>query len=470
MTGASPRSRAGSLVETVLAAVIIGSVCYCLWHLWRFFYLPQPFFYEPDDLFADWFNTAYWARDPGTYDVWRTVYPPLSFVFLRIFTLDSCYLKSRAYDASVGYAARDCDWLGLTTIGLIVLLNLLLIYRVYSKWDRKTAIQRTICLGLGLPMLDGLERGNLVLISFTLLLLAFAPLVRSARLRWICAGTMVNFKVYLIAPVAALLLKRKWRWVECAMLATAIVYLASYAAFGRGTPDQIYENIQSFTNIPAQGILDFWYSTTYEALISLLKGNAFPFVIVIGSRNVDLLLFWIPALQHLTQAIIIIAAAAIWVRPESISTYRAVNLAILLVVITTEPGGYAQVYFMLFTLLEPWKGGLRKTAILLCYLLAIPLDIPIDSVPEVVRDTYVGHTTVLVAFKVMIGPFFRPLFILIIANCIALQTIAEVWHDIREQGWSRRWRFRRDAPLLPWIEHPAPPPSGDVIAHAEGSV
>ncbi|RYZ83351.1 MAG: hypothetical protein EOP06_20150, partial [Proteobacteria bacterium] len=202
------------LVETLAATAIAVGLVYCTWHFFYYYYLPQPFFYEPADIFADWFNTAYWARDPGTYDVWKTLYPPISFVFLRIFGIDSCYPKLRPYltqDLSPGLAARECDWIGLAALAIIFFVNLFLIYRVFRRWDRKTAVQRTICLGLGLPMLDGLERGNLVLVSFMLLLLAFAPLVRSAWVRWLCAGAMVNFKVYLIAPILALLLKRRWQ-------------------------------------------------------------------------------------------------------------------------------------------------------------------------------------------------------------------------------------------------------------------
>lgn len=448
--------------EAVFATIILGGLAYCIWHVLVYNYLPQPFFYEPDDLFADWYNTAYWGRDPGTYDVWRALYPPISFIFLRMLGIDSCYPKYRPYtftDLGAGLTARDCDWLGLVALGCIFLINLILIYRVFNKWDRRTAIPRTICLALGLPMVDGLERGNLVLVSFTFLLLAFAPLLRSAWVRWICAGIAVNFKVYLIGPVIALLLKRRWGWVERALIATVIIYLVTYLILGRGSLTEIYGNIAYFAGQPAQSILDFWYSTTYQAFVSLLEGDAFPFAFMIGSDNVDLLLIIIPTVLHATQAIIMLAALAIWLRPEAASTYRIVNLAILMVVINAESSGYTEIYFILFTLLEPWKGGLRKTAIVLCYLLALPLDFPIGEAPPVIRDTYFGHSTVYVSFKIMIGPFFRPLLIMIIAQCISLQTLRDVWRDVRMQGWAERWRFRRDMPLLPWIKRPSPPAS-----------
>ncbi len=456
------RSGAASLgkIENALAGVILLGLAYSIWHVITFKYLPQPFFYEPADVFADWFNTTYWSRDPGAYDSWNTVYPPLSFVFLRLFSLSSCYVKYRPFtfmDLGPGVAARECDWLAMSTLWAVFFLNLYLIYRVFRRWDPPTAISRTICLGLGLPMVDGLERGNLVLISFTFLLLGLAPLLRSTLVRWLCMGLAINFKIYLIAPALALVLKRRWRWAEGAVIATVLVYLLSYAALGRGNPIEIYENIVGFASQPARDILDFWYSTTYVALVSLMEGDNFPFILMIGSDAIHDTLLAISIGQHSTQLLLMLAALGIWLRPEAVSSYRTINIAILFVSVTSEPGGYAQIYFMLFTLLEPWKGALRKTAIILCYLLAIPLDVPLYPLAEVARDTYFGHTTVLVNFKVMIGPFIRPLLIMIVAACIALVTILDVWRDVRQQGWSSRWRFRRDSALLPWTKAPTSP-------------
>lgn len=445
-----------SLVETGLAAVVLGGSIYAVVHVVLYGYLPQPFFYEPFDIYADWFNTAFWSRDSGTYDVWKTLYPPLSFVILRILGIDSCYPRGRAYDASAGLAARDCDWVGVASIYGFLIIDIVLIYYVLRKVDRRTAIPRTICVGLGLPMLDGVERGNLVLISFLFLILAFCPILKSARARWLSIGLAINLKVYLIGAVIALLLKRRWMWVESALISTVLVYLVSYALLGRGTIPEIVRNIQDFADVPAAQILDFWYSTTYQALISLMEGDMFPFILIIGSRNVDLVLFVIPAIQHSVQALILLAAAAVWLRPEVVPQYRVVNLAILMILITTEPGGYTQIYFMMFVMMEPWRGFWRKWAIVACYILAIPLDIPIDRVPEVARDLYFGDGRTTLQYMVMIGPFVRPLIILTVAASIAMVIITDVWADVRQQGWSGRWRFRRDAPVLPWVRRPCP--------------
>lgn len=444
------------LTETALAAVILAGIAYCAWHLLKFKYLPQPFFYEPMDTYADWFNTAYWARDKGTYDVWRTIYPPLSFVILRVLGLGSCYPRGRSFESSPGLAARDCDWVGLGAIYAFFIIDVVLVYYVLRKVDRRTAIQRTICVALGLPMLDSLERGNLVLVSFLFLILAFCPVLKSARLRWLAAGITVNLKVYLVGAIVALLLKRRWRWAEGALVATVLVYLVSYGILGRGTLPEIFANIQEFTDWDASQLLDIWYTTTNHTLISLLEHNEIP-VLLFGSRNTDIALIVLPLIEHTVQAMIMLAAAATWFRPEVVPSYRAINLAILMALITAEAGGYSQIYFMLFVMMEPWKGFGRKWAIVACYILAIPLDIPLDRAPETIGETYFGDARTVISYQVMLGPFVRPLIILSIAAAVAAVTLRDVWQDIRQQGWSSRWRFRRDAPMLPWIKPPTPP-------------
>lgn len=442
-------------VEAILSAVILGALVYCATFAYVYNYLPQPFFYEPADTFADWFNTSYWARNLGTYDTWATLYPPLSFVFLRFFGLDSCYPSGR-WDTSAGLAARDCDWLGLGTIIALFSLNLILIYVTFRRINRRTAVLRTVCLGLGWPMLDGLERGNLVLVSFTCLLLWAAPLLKSSHGKTVFIGLAVNFKVYLIAAIVPLLLRRRWRLVEQALVAVVLVYLASYAMLGRGTIPEIARNIGDFASNPTTQVLDLWYSSTYNPAISLLEGNNFPVTLLLGSQAIEHLLFALKGLILLAQCSIMLAVGMAALRPEVIPPYRFVNLGILMALITSEAGGYTPVYWTLLVLMEPWRGIGRKIAIVLCYIIAIPLDIPLYYAPPVVRDTYFGNSTTIISYAVTVMPFVRPALVIMVAVAISSVTIRQVWEDIRLQGWSGRWRLRRDAPMLPGMRRPSP--------------
>ena len=106
--------------------------------------------------------------------------------------------------------------------------------------------------------------------------------------------------------------------------------------------------------------------------------------------------------------------------------------------------------------MEPWKGFGRKWAIIAVYILCLPLDFPIDNAPEVVRDTFLPAKTVMANYKIMIGPFIRPLFFYSIPFALSLVTMREVWDDVRNQGWRHRWRYRKDLPILPSITPPEP--------------
>lgn len=414
-------------LENVLAGVILLGICYCAIHVWRNGYLPAPFFYEPSDTFADWFNTAYWARQAGAYDTWGTIYPPLSFLFLRLVSLGKCYPQFRSFDPSAGLDARDCDWLAFVAMAVIFVGNIVLTFVMLRKIDTTTAIPRTICVALGMPMLNALERGNLLMIAYTCTILALGPILASARLRWIFAGLAVNFKVYLIGTFVAVLLRKKWLWFEGFVLATVLIYLVTLAIFGRGTPFEIIDNIRLFSQGTPSQILDIWHSMTYSALMSVIKLGNFPLVSIIGSQWVSVLEIALPLLTRFTQLLIVLAAAAVWYRPGLFTTYRAVCLGTLMALVSAESGMYTQIFFMIFVMTEPWRGFGRKWAVVSCYILSMPFDIPIDRLPEVARNTYFTDTITMISFEVALGPLVRPLLIMTVAWAISLVTIVDLW-------------------------------------------
>lgn len=433
----------GEHAEWTMAALILGGLAYCVWHVTTWGYLPAPFFYEPSDVFADWFNPAIWARNPGTYDAWLSIYPPLSFVLLKLFGIDSCYAIRGEWDAGSGLAARDCDWVGLACIFGLYLLNVWLCWKSFAKMEPRTALPRTICVGLGMPMLCGLERGNLILLAFPAMVLAFGPVLRNVRLKALAAGFAVNLKVYLIGSIFGLLLVRRWARAEAALLAAVVVYLVSYAMLGRGSPVEIVENVRSFGKLQPANILDVWYSTTYQTFVALLEGDNFPLVGILGSRVVEGLAMLLPALQQFTQLLIVLAAAATWLRPEAVPPFRAVNLGMTMALISSEPGAYAQVLLLYFVMLEARRGVGRSWAIFMCYLLAVPLDIPLDRMAEVPRDSYFTGSTVMVTYQVVLGSFVRPLMIMTVAWGLSGETIRAVLADIRAGGWAQPRRFVR---------------------------
>ena len=425
-------------------AVLLGGV-YCVGHLLLEGYLPQPFFYQPFDVWMDWFNTAFWSHNPGAYDSWHTLYPPVSFLFLRFFTYGPCYV------ANEGLFSRDCDWYGMVTMHGWYVLNIYLIGKTFLKIDRNTALPRSFALAAGMPMIDGLERGNLIMVAFTCFLLAHGPLLKSARLRWLMAGLTINFKVYLIGSIFAYPVKRRWRWFEGTLLATVGVYLVSWGLLGVGTPIEIIENLTGWNAQlnSLDSLLDLWYATSYQGVIGLLNTSALPTNELVGSRVLDIFSVLLPGAILTTQLIIVVATGVAWLRPEAVPTYRLVNLATCIALITTEGGGYTQALMILLTFFEPWRSGVAvRFALVCCYVLSIPGDILLGPVLPQVNNGFLNTGPLFYSYYSSVGPFLRPAVVMMVPIALSAATISAVWRDIRTQGIRGRRRYARDLPIM----------------------
>lgn len=417
--------------EGVLTTLILAGILYSAAHLALFSYLPSPFFYEPSDTFADWFNTAFWSRQVGVYDTWRSVYPPLSFIVLRMLTNDQCYAEFRDLESSAGYDARSCDWFGLSMIFLFFIINVVLTFKTLRKINPETAAFRTICVAVSMPMLNALERGNLLLVTYTCVILAFGPLLASARLRWFFAGLAVNFKVYLIGAVFALLLKRRWLWVECAFLTTLVTYVSTVLFFGAGTPAEIWQNLQFFAVARFSELLDGWAAFTYIPFLSVIEIGTFPLAGLIGSFWVEVLAVVLPAFRWMTIAVIVLAALIIWFRPGRFTPARAVFMGVAMALSFSESGIYTLIFIFLFVFLDRGDSFGLRFAIVLCYLLAVPIDWAIDILPETQVSSYFTNSEVLISREIVIGPFLRPFVIMIIIWTMALTTI---WEGLKKDS------------------------------------
>lgn len=416
----------GAWLEFAFALAIGALLARAVYWIFAYGVLPQPFFYEPSDTFMDWFNPAYWAHDIGTYDSWGTIYPPLTFVILKVLSIPSCYVGNE------GVSARDCDWLGVFAIHAIFIVNTILIALTFLKLDRKTALPRSFALAAGMPMLFALERGNVLLLCFTCYLLAFGPLLKSAKLRWLFAGLAINFKVYIIAGLIARLLKGRWLWVEGGVLAAALVYLLSFGVLGVGTLTELLRNITSYSSgFQAANVLDIWYSVTYLPLVSLLEGVAFPVTGIIGSDLSNFGLTFTQGMIRIGQASLIVAAVATWMRPEVVPIYRVTLFGILFGLITSEAGGYTQILAIFLVFFEDWRGLGRRIAIILCYVLCLPGDIVIGAIPPFQRFSYLAGHDVEMNIGIGLGMLARPGLLIGIAIAVSCVTLHDVWQKIR---------------------------------------
>ncbi len=456
MTGEKDAEARGSLqwLEWVFAAGVLACGLWVAYLTVTEWYFPQPFFYDTDDTFRDWYSTAIWAHEQGAYDTWLSVYPPLTFAVLKFLGIPACY------EYAPLSTVRDCDWLGIAVIHGFYVLNAVLVSIIYMRMDRKTALPRAFTITAGMPMLFGLERGNVILLCFTCVMLAWGPLVRSARWRWLNVGMVVNFKVYMIAAVLVQLVRRRWLWVESAVLGIVFVYLVSFLVYGEGTPKEIVDNLVNF----AQGfysaevsILSFWYPNTFNPLHLVLSDSYAPVTTLIGEDAVVWGLFIITAAMRTGQLMALLAIASAWLRPEAVAPHRLTLLAISFVMITQETSAYTQPIMFYFVFMERWKGWLVPIAISLTYLVSLPGDVMLGGGLWFMQFSYIADQFVIVERGLGVGMFLRPFGLILITVLFSLDTMALVLRDIRRDGWQHRWRFRNDWPLLPRILRPLSP-------------
>ena len=405
-------------IEIALMLAVVVSVASAVQWFLRTGYLPQPFVFDTSDTFMDWFNTAYWANRPGAYDVWRSIYPPLSFVFLDLTTLPGCYVGSP-------FHARDCDWLARATIGAFYLTDVALVAIAFRRSDPATALPRTIAFALGLPILFTLERGNLILVAFAAFAVGYGPIARSPAGRALAIAATINFKPYLLLPALAPALRRDWRPLELAGIATVLLYCATLAWVGAGTPMELATNTSNWvTFVSGQVWNEVNYSTSYAPFL-LMRESQLPLLTFVPSRLVEGIEAAVPVAIRTTQLLALAALAAAWLQPRALTQARIAAILLGAYLVTQSPGGYTQVFLLFLVLLEPWRGG-AIVAIVAAYLLCLVGDWPIATVLELNTSSWLSSRPVTPSFGLTLGHFARPALVLAIVWSLSLDAIVRV--------------------------------------------
>ncbi|APZ98686.1 hypothetical protein BWQ93_09400 [Sphingopyxis sp. QXT-31] len=412
--------------EALLALAVVVSAGWTLHVFLDVGYLPQPFVFDTNDTFMDWFNTAYWANNRGIYDVWRSIYPPLSFVFLDATSLPGCYLQSSFY-------ARDCDWLARSTIYAFYVIDVVLAWICFRRLDRRTAPMRTVAIALGLPMLFTLERGNLILVAFAFFMIAHGPVTASKPWRWFAAAVTINFKPYLVLPMFAHALKRDWRTLEMAGLATIALYLVTLALVGSGTPMELASNTANWVVFQGGQVWnEVNYSTSYAPLL-MFRTLDIPLLQFVPSRLIETIEFLVPIVIRAGQLLALAALAAAWLQPKALPAHRIAAILLGAYLVTQSPGGYTQLFLIFLVLMEKWKGAGPITAIVCAYLLCLVGDWPLATVLDVTGTSWLGERTVTASFGLTAGHFIRPGLIVIMVGALSLDSIARVVHAHRSE-------------------------------------
>lgn len=406
--------------------------------------LPQPFLFDVNDTFMDWFNTAFWSHNPGAFTVWRTVYPPLSFAFLKMLGLPGCYRAS-------GMVARNCDYVGIVAIMVCYMLCVIVAAIAFRRYDRSTWVWRSIAFGFGLPLLFTLERGNLILPGFVFFALVHGDLVRSPWKRALAVGMVVNFKPYLLLTVLAPAFRRDWRELERSGIGVIVVYLVSYGIMGSGSLAEIAGNTANWVLFMSGQLLEgIYYSTSFTPFLQF-DTPLFPVRDVIPSRTVDAILLVIPIVIRSSQVLMLLTLAGAWLQPRALTVQRIAALIFAAYLVGQSPGGYAEVFLIFLLFLEPWRGKGPAVALVAGYLLCVPYDYVLSTIVTLTSDSWLSGRSVVAPFGIAVGTFLRPALVVILFWGLALDSLARIvaLHRVAPPTLDPHPRVMRLMPLPP---------------------
>lgn len=360
----------------------------------------------------DYYNTAYWANRPGAYSLWHSVYPPLSFVFLRLWTAPACYVAS-------AYLARECDLRAITPIFFFYIVNVGLVFFSLRKANPRSAIWRTIALCAGLPMLYGLELGNLIIPCFTAFVLAEGHLIRSRALRRVFLAAAINFKPYLLIIVLPQLVRRRWAWLVGVGAAGLLIYTISYAFEGAGSPIDIAQDLLIYSH----GEPNLFAQNNHLAEIS--------------SKGLGLWNDVFPGLFRLGEIGVVACYVGALLVPRSMRLGRMSILTLTLIsgegMLHTQgyTGDYTEIFFLFLIFMGRWRGPVGLTILAAAYILCCALDFDLASAAHKVAASFLSGRTVVAEFTVSISQFVRPTLLLTIQYGLVLLFAKDFQREIK---------------------------------------
>ena len=153
----------------IAVAMGLGNIVYFALFLYFNKYLPAPFVLDKNDTFMDFYNPLFWVLKDEFYTTYKSVYPPINYFFLKLFTFN---LDSNSFSSS--FQLREAK---SNLIYYLLTINAVIIFLILKIGDwREVAIRKHkliwIAIFFSTPVLFAMERGNLIFLSLLVLQLA----------------------------------------------------------------------------------------------------------------------------------------------------------------------------------------------------------------------------------------------------------------------------------------------------------
>ena len=243
-------------------------------------YLPSPFILDKNNTLMDFYNPLFWVIKDGFYTTFNSVYPALNYFFLKMFSLGI----NPDQIINPFQLRNDFPILGI----IISFIYILIIWVVVNigEWRKVNFSHKALIFlasVLSVPVLFGLERGNLIFLA--LLFLALYLNASNPWLKAIFLGLLINVKPYFAILLIQYLNIHQFNKGELirSILITAIIFFISGFFAGINFIDffKAYLLFSKNTTLSVEGVVALPHSiaalSSIKALINFGEGSRYTF-------------------------------------------------------------------------------------------------------------------------------------------------------------------------------------------------
>jgi len=389
-------------ILTILAIEVINLIYFFL-YLYFNKYLPAPFVWDKNDTFMDFYNPLFWVLKDEFYTTYKSVYPPINYFFLKLFTFN---LDSNSFSSS--FQLREAK---ANLIYYLLAINAVIIFLILKIGDWREVVIRTriliwTAIIFSTPVLFAMERGNLIFVS--LLVLAIYMATENTLLKAITFALLVNIKPYFIILLIEYLNIYKFdlKIISKIIITSILMFLLTSLMAGLDIIAFIgnYSNFGSRVNFSNDGLLAF--PNTFESIAQLIKlifkNNEYA-----NHRDILILPFKIlKIIVPLTFLFVLL------VMPLKMQTLK-VSAILLIGNFSHITSGYIYLIYILIVPFLMREVELRKGIYLLLIIFVLPLDcvrMSGFSANFVFVNSYLGGVEIYNAdFWIGIGTLVRPI-------------------------------------------------------------
>jgi len=391
-------ARPNEIAFAVLLFELINLTFY-FFYFSRNHYLSPPFLMDANDTFMDFYNPLYWALNDGFYNVYKSIYPALSYFILKLFGIGIANVN--IYENP--FAFRDAHP-ELALFLLVAYMAVILSVINLGEWRKINYINKFIlflaCI-FSVPILFAYERGNIIFFA-----LLFLALYLNASKEWFRAfymGLLLNLKPYFIVFLVQYINKGGYTKNEL----LKIVFLSTLIFFGLGWLANIdftsfFQNYLLFSK--KGGISHYGIIALPHSLSAL--GSINHYLHFEGSSY----RFWFSALKVVNYIPLLVLLFYSITKKLSKIELLIISFFVLCS-FTNGTGGYILIAYLV---LIPYLINSVEYRVLLIPILgiyALPLDwISIVSIPADAIKSYLSGVTVTKGFfYIGLGSIIRPM-------------------------------------------------------------